>query len=613
MLALCGQNCPMSNIVNILWKGKYPLVGRGRVCIMDLFEMFGMSGDDFFGTAETKKKEKKAEKKPEKKDGKSTAATKAKGFKVKLPVTVKARGFEVTVEGDGEITSQQLCEKLYELGYEEMRIRGITMALASNGIVYLCDTGVLASAKDKAVFELPSESEETEDEGEGTEDTEDTEETEETLKVVLVSGMRKIEFTPDMFLKDPAEVSVADLTEKTAELWPDSKGCDVCVVDGYAYLLSGNVRDQVLPAGTAIHIGERIEVLEDEVETAKVGEKYLGNLADGTKARVVKVGNDYYLTYSAGGKASTYSTFETAAAGKAEKKAVVKYPLPLTIYSSLFGVSYPATSDDFGGKEKVTEEDVKNFLKPRIPALFSSDHKVAFFYSEEQHMLSCSIVSGKKGSLADKYFLQDAEEMYDKPWHIGEYQLVRSWDELKEIRKLSDGVSRFFAECDYGLSRRGVSFTILPLRTGNFYKFTNNRVEYERKIPKIPISMLRDVVEEFQKDLAREAIVRFYYDFSTGQFTAYVGQGVANKCYIEYNFEEAFRKEATNVNSVWVMDIHSHNTMPAFWSGVDDRDESAYPGVWGVIGNLDRKTPSMRFRAGFDGGFKDLEVRSIFI
>lgn len=574
---------------------------------MDLFEMFGMSGDEFFGTEETKKPVKKAEKKPEKKA--ENKSSKSNGFKVTLPASVKARGFEVTVEGEGEITSEQLCEKLYELGYEEMHIRGISMVLAPNGIVYLCDNGVVASARDKAIFELPEA--ENEDEGEDTEAATDT----EALKVVLVSGMRKIEFTPDVFgsEKDPSEVSVKDLLEKTAELWPDSKGCEVCVTDGYAYLLSVTVDDKVLPAGTAIRIGDRVEVLEDEIETAKVGEIYLGKLTDGTTARVVKVGKDYYLSYSSGGKAKTFSAFASTASGKSEKKAVVKYSLPLTIYSSLFGVSYPVTSEDFGGKEKITEEEVKNFLKPRIPSLFSSDHKIAFFYSEERKMLSCSIVSGKKGSLAEKYFLQDAEEMYDQPWHTGNYQLIRSWDELKEIRKLSDGVSRFFAECDYGLSRSGVSFTILPLRTGNFYKFTNNRVEYERKIPKIPISMLRDVVEEFQKDLAREAIVRFYYDFSTGQFTAYVGQGVANKCYIEYNFEEAFRKEATNVNSVWVMDIHSHNTMPAFWSGVDDRDESTYPGVWGVIGNLDRKTPSMRFRAGFDGGFKDLEVGSIFI
>jgi len=61
-----------------------------------------------------------------------------------------------------------------------------------------------------------------------------------------------------------------------------------------------------------------------------------------------------------------------------------------------------------------------------------------------------------------------------------------------------------------------------------------------------------------------------------------------------------------------VLDIHSHNTMGAFFSGTDNRDEQEAR-VYGVIGKLNQEWPEMKFRAGNgNGGWIELSAYDVF-
>jgi len=61
-----------------------------------------------------------------------------------------------------------------------------------------------------------------------------------------------------------------------------------------------------------------------------------------------------------------------------------------------------------------------------------------------------------------------------------------------------------------------------------------------------------------------------------------------------------------------VLDIHSHNTMGAFFSGTDNADEKEAR-VYGVIGKLNQEWPEMKFRAGDgNGGWIELSVYDVF-
>lgn len=58
--------------------------------------------------------------------------------------------------------------------------------------------------------------------------------------------------------------------------------------------------------------------------------------------------------------------------------------------------------------------------------------------------------------------------------------------------------------------------------------------------------------------------------------------------------------------------LHSHHRMHAYFSRTDDRDEVA-PGLYGVVGRLDRPCPSLRLRAGIEGRFLSLAASDLFV
>jgi hypothetical protein len=61
---------------------------------------------------------------------------------------------------------------------------------------------------------------------------------------------------------------------------------------------------------------------------------------------------------------------------------------------------------------------------------------------------------------------------------------------------------------------------------------------------------------------------------------------------------------------IHVADIHSHNSMPAFFSKTDDRDELATR-VYIVVGRLDCPTPAIRARISVGGRFVPIDVRQV--
>ena len=62
---------------------------------------------------------------------------------------------------------------------------------------------------------------------------------------------------------------------------------------------------------------------------------------------------------------------------------------------------------------------------------------------------------------------------------------------------------------------------------------------------------------------------------------------------------------------IHVMDIHSHNTMPAKFSIIDDDDEKATR-LYAVVGRLDKVFPDITVRASCAGKFSCLKPQDIF-
>jgi PRTRC genetic system protein A len=59
-----------------------------------------------------------------------------------------------------------------------------------------------------------------------------------------------------------------------------------------------------------------------------------------------------------------------------------------------------------------------------------------------------------------------------------------------------------------------------------------------------------------------------------------------------------------------ILDLHSHGSMPAFWSATDNADEVGFR-FYAVIGRLDKK-PEIRLRLGVYGYFLSLLITTLF-
>ena len=71
-------------------------------------------------------------------------------------------------------------------------------------------------------------------------------------------------------------------------------------------------------------------------------------------------------------------------------------------------------------------------------------------------------------------------------------------------------------------------------------------------------------------------------------------------------------KFETDPRYILALEVHSHNTMNGYFSGIDDRDEKA-DRVYMVIGTLNNKTPSFSLRAGGDlGRIEKMNLDKVF-
>lgn len=61
-----------------------------------------------------------------------------------------------------------------------------------------------------------------------------------------------------------------------------------------------------------------------------------------------------------------------------------------------------------------------------------------------------------------------------------------------------------------------------------------------------------------------------------------------------------------------VADIHSHNTMSAFWSGTDDADERRAERFYGVLGEIDKPLPQWKWRVRSGSNFIDIPIQTLF-
>ena len=147
------------------------------------------------------------------------------------------------------------------------------------------------------------------------------------------------------------------------------------------------------------------------------------------------------------------------------------------------------------------------------------------------------------------------------------------------------------------------------IKTDKIAGLDNIREGIQMSIPKIPFSMLMQIISYFRavnEKYKSEAIVQIFWDRTKKQYFINPPDQEVSGAHVDFKRDPTMEKD-----HLLVMDIHSHNTMGAFFSGTDDGDEKETR-FFGVIGKITDDWPEMKFRACVAGKAKDAGIAEIF-
>lgn len=130
-------------------------------------------------------------------------------------------------------------------------------------------------------------------------------------------------------------------------------------------------------------------------------------------------------------------------------------------------------------------------------------------------------------------------------------------------------------------------------------------------LPSIPADLMMQVFAFFRHythhEGKNEALLNIYWDKNAGKFVVDAPEQIVTEVSVNSQISDAF----TDDRYIHYMDIHSHNTMPAFFSSVDDHDEKATR-LYTVIGKLNECVPEIKTRISNGGKFLDIDPAEVF-
>ena len=132
---------------------------------------------------------------------------------------------------------------------------------------------------------------------------------------------------------------------------------------------------------------------------------------------------------------------------------------------------------------------------------------------------------------------------------------------------------------------------------------------FQMAVPKIPMQLLLfiwDFFARLSESYALEALVHILYDTKRNKYTVRIPKQKLTHTSVDSVMEEDYPEHL-----IHVMDIHSHNTMPAEFSPVDDEDEKPTR-LYAVMGRLDKVLPDITVRASCGGKFIPVEPADVF-
>ncbi|MBQ7152544.1 MAG: hypothetical protein IJR83_01230 [Clostridia bacterium] len=137
--------------------------------------------------------------------------------------------------------------------------------------------------------------------------------------------------------------------------------------------------------------------------------------------------------------------------------------------------------------------------------------------------------------------------------------------------------------------------------------FTSIRAGFTPALPLIPQELMGQIISFFRcfmnERAEYEALVYVYWDRQEEAFVVFVPKQIATKASVHTTTTNNMLPED---RYLLYADVHSHNSMPAKFSSIDDSDEKATR-LYVVIGNLDRFYPSVTARVSCGGSYIEID------
>ncbi|MER2005837.1 MAG: hypothetical protein ABS939_00170 [Psychrobacillus sp.] len=129
----------------------------------------------------------------------------------------------------------------------------------------------------------------------------------------------------------------------------------------------------------------------------------------------------------------------------------------------------------------------------------------------------------------------------------------------------------------------------LLVKTNRVERVKEVEEQFNFHLPKIPSQILAHILsffEAYTKKGEYEVMLCVYWDKETETYFLDCPKQVVTKFHIDKQLNPAYGGR-NSLRYIKVLEIHSHNTMRAYFSGTDDADEQQF-GLYGVVGRLDK-------------------------
>ena len=174
----------------------------------------------------------------------------------------------------------------------------------------------------------------------------------------------------------------------------------------------------------------------------------------------------------------------------------------------------------------------------------------------------------------------------------------------------------------------GKLISLFPARDGNVYEMRNNemgkfttrsvgnsmlseaRAGFTPALPLISFKQLFEIISFFKlmaQDGNNEALANIYWDKQEKMYITDIPQQTVGIFSVKGEINPAY----DNDRYIHYMDVHSHNTMNAFFSATDDDDEKATR-VYAVVGKVLNYFPEIKVRISNGGTFHEIAPSVVF-